>query len=426
MSSTRPHAPVLTAALAVAGSLAVLLTILLTAAPASAAVTVSGSATISVGTGKPGFMLGKQRVRVAGVSPARTSRNGRISRIAAPVSAVRIAQRSAVDVRGGVRFVRGKRRAAFTRLRLNVTPRRTVVSASLGKRRVVLFAAVGNAVIDPVESKLNLTSARLSLSGAAARLIRGRLRLRRLPAGPFGRLSLTARRTVSVPPVDPYLEQCDLAATSKRISPVAPASPLPVLADPQATGDDVSWSIRNGLNLYVGGVGSIELLGGVTSSVTQPPAGPPVTSFTFPQAPGQYAANDTGTLADDQAVVNGSGTVVYCNKAHGFRAAISNPTVVIDGANSRIIADLDTNIAGVWTPTRRVDFVTLDLSEVTPTSSEPGIVTWPAVPTQLSQTGADALRFCDIPPVPGLPGGGCLYPAGKPFDPITVVATTTG
>jgi hypothetical protein len=291
----------------------------------------------------------------------------------------------------------------------------------------VLFVAAGNAVIDPVESKLNLTSARLSLSGAAARLVRGRLGIKRLVPGPFGTLSVSARRSESVPVVDPFLEQCGLAATSKRTSPVPLASPLPVLTNPESVdGPSVNWSVKAGLNGYINGSGAIFGLDGATvNRVPNAPPQVPPTGFTFPFVAGQHASNDAG-LIDDQAVVNGSGTVLYCNQPHGFRVAISNPTVVIDGANSRIIADLDTNIAGEWTPTRRVDFATLDLSEVTPVSSEPGTVTWAEVPTRLSQTGADALRFCDIPPVPGLPGGGCLYPAGKDFDPITVVATTTG
>lgn len=424
MSNTRPNTSVPTALLALAGSIAVLLTILLTAAPASASVQVSGSAAITIGTGKPGYFLGKQRARVSGVGPVRTNRKGRITRVVAPVSAVRITP-SAVAVRGGVRFSRGKRRAVFTRLRLNVTPRRTVVTASLGKRRIVLFVARGNAIIDPVESKLNLTSAKLSLSGSAARLIRGRLRMRRLPAGPFGRLSLSAKRSESVPVVDPYLEQCGLAATSKRTGAVTPAGPLPFLTVPLPTdGSAITWAVKSSLNGYINGIGEIVGLDGATvNRIPGAPLQAPPTGFTFPSVAGQYAANGV-EATDDQAVINGSGTVVYCNEPHGFRVAISNPTIVIDGANSRIIADLDTNITGEWTPTQRVDFADLNLSGVTPTT-EPGVVTWTDIPTTLSDTGADALRFCDIPIQPGAPPS-CLYPAGTPFDPITVVATTSG
>ncbi len=53
--------------------------------------------------------------------------------------------------------------------------------------------------------------------------------MKRLPAGPFGRLSLSAKRWETVPVVDPYLEQCGLAATSKSISPVPVHAPLPTL-----------------------------------------------------------------------------------------------------------------------------------------------------------------------------------------------------
>ena len=423
MSSTRSNTAVLSAVIAAVASIAVLFAVLLTAAPATAAAEVSGSAAIAVGTGKPGNMLRKYRTRTTAVKPAKAKRTGNVTNVRAPVSAVQIARTSTIALRGGVGFDRGKKRAVFTRLSLSVTARRTGVSASLGKRRIILFTAVGNAVIDPVESKLNLTSANLSLTGAAAKLIRSKLGIKRLPAGPFGRLSLSAKRSQPVPVVDPFLEQCGLAATSKRTGTVASAVPLPILADPLATDSQgITWGVRASLNGYVNSFAPIVGLDGTTANRMPPIPQVPPSSFTFPGAVGSYAANDGGT-ADDQAILNATGGVLYCNQAHGFRIVISNPTVVIDGANSRIIADLDTNISGVWTPTQRVDFVSLDLTGVEPTSPEPGTVVWTNVPTKLTQTGLDAMRLCDIS-APGAPPG-CVYQAGSSFDPITVTARVT-
>ena len=211
MSSTRPNTAVFSAVLAAAASIAVLIAMLLLAAPATASDRASGSAAFTMGTGKPGKVLRKGKVRIAPVKPAKARRKGNAVRVSTPISALRLAQTSSVTLRGGLRFNRGSRRAVFTKLRLNVTARRTTVAASLGKRRIVLFRAVGSAVIDPVEARLNLTSARLSLTGTAARLIRGKLRINRLPGGSFGRFSLSARGVKPpVPVVDPFLEQCGL------------------------------------------------------------------------------------------------------------------------------------------------------------------------------------------------------------------------
>jgi hypothetical protein len=181
----------------------------------------------------------------------------------------------------------------------------------------------------------------------------------------------------------------------------------------------VTWAVKSSLNGYINSVGSIV---GLNGALVNRPPGPltiPPNNFLFEFDSGQLAENGAGT-EDDQAITNATGTVVYCNSPHGFRIAISNPTVVIDGANSRLIADVDTNISGDWMPTQRVDLVTLDLTSITPTV-QPGVrTTWSNVPTTLTQAGSDALRLCEVS-VPGAPPG-CLYPAGTAFAPITVEA----
>ncbi len=132
-------------------------------------------------------------------------------------------------------------------------------------------------------------------------------------------------------------------------------------------------------------------------------------------------ATQAGT-ADDQAVLNGTGTVVYCNQAHGFRINIANPTVVIDGASSRIIADVNTNISGDLTPSQRVHLADLDVPSVTIDEQRASAeVTWPAISSDaFANDGSDALRLCEVS-VPGAPPG-CLYPPGTTLDALTVTA----
>jgi hypothetical protein len=296
---------------------------------------------------------------------------------------------------------------------------RVSVSGVTGGKRIVLFSAPAAAVIDTVEGRISLSGAKISLTSAAARALRSKLRIKRLPAGDVGRLSMSVRWSEILPLIDPYLEQCGLAADSKTTGSVPSATPLPNLLAPMTLfGRGMTWAVKSSLNGYINSIGSIVgLSGALVNRVPGPPTIPP-TGFSFQFAGGQLAENGGG-LEDNQAIVESTGTVVYCNSAHGFRIAISNPTVVIDGASSRVIADVDTNISGDWMPTQRVDLVTLDLTGITPTSTIFS-TEWADVPTTLTQAGSDALRLCEVS-VPGAPPG-CLYPAGTAFAPITVTA----
>jgi hypothetical protein len=417
MSLARPSVSTLAALTA---SVAILFTALLSAGPASAAVETSGKATMALGSGKTGKALAAAKVSVVAVAPATSTRKGAVIRVVAPVSSVVAGSKSTVALGGGMVFKRGKRKASFSKLNVKISPKRATVTALSGGKRIAVLAGDASTVVDTVEGRITLAGAKVSLTKAAASAIRTRLKLRRLFAGPVGTLSVSARWTEIVPLVDPYFEQCGLAATSKTLGSVPAATPLPTLTGPRPLfGAPTTWAVKSSLNGYINSIGSIIGLEGATvNRVPGPPSIPP-TGFTFAFANGQLAENGPGTH-DEQAIVNATGTVVYCNAPHGFRIAISNPTVVIDGANSRIIADVDTNISGDWMPTQRVDLVTLDLTGIVPTVEDGISTTWTNVPTTLTQAGSDALRLCEVS-VPGAPPG-CLYPAGTPFAPVTVIA----
>jgi hypothetical protein len=95
--------------------------------------------------------------------------------------------------------------------------------------------------------------------------------------------------------------------------------------------------------------------------------------------------------------------------------ALSNPTIVIDGAHSRIVADLSQNtngngfspVPGPWQTTQRVDLADLDLSGIDPSYGS-GSVTWSAIPAKLSP---DAAPFGNLA-------------EGTALDPITVSLET--
>ncbi len=407
-------------------------------------VTYSGNATFTVGTGKAGKAL---RGKVAAIAPAKAKRQGKKTHVNAPVKTFR----GNVTLKGGIRFKAGKRKVGITALSVKVGQKRTVVKGKLGKKTITAFNVAGRSVTsgDTANGSVRITTAKLSLSKAAAKGIKKALKLKKLPAGQVGTFSLMAKVTTTAPVdpcvadpnaegctpvdpcvanpdapgckpdpvVDPYLAQCDVAATSKVQGNLPGAAPLPTLASPvTGTGPaNLTWGFKSSFRSYLvfGAQGSMHGLNGATVN----PGTPFPTGFNFPIAGSTYSSNGTEDLSDDQAIVNATGDSVFCATGHDFRVVISNPTVVVDGDDSRIVADVDTNLTGVWTEKQRIDLAELDLTPavqkdaVSPATGSS--VTWADVPATLTAAGADAI--CGTGEQ-----AACTYEEGTELDPITV------
>jgi hypothetical protein len=390
--------------------------VLAEAKPASAAIQTTGSATISLKTGKGAGEFRKAGFSVSAVRPATPVRKRLVTRVVAPASSVSVAPTTNVGLRGGISFKRKNLKATFSKMNVRITQKRVTVTAELGGRRLNLFSGPAATLVDPIERRIQLSGAKVSLTGAAAKALRGKLKLRRLSAVSAGTLSISMRWTEVLPLVDPYFEQCGIAASSKLTGSLPAPAPLPVLAGAEPTvGAGVDWGFRSSFRGYIFGAGgSMQALNG--AGVVQ--AGPFPSSFTWPHAPGSYSINDPIDMSDDQAIINSTGDVLLCNSPHGFRVVISDPTIVIDGDEGRIIADVDANFTNKWVPAQRIDLATLDLSAVTPFYNRSGAeVTWSDVPVTLTQSGADAICGTGEAPV-------CGYSAGDPLDAITVESRT--
>jgi hypothetical protein len=87
--------------------------------------------------------------------------------------------------------------------------------------------------------------------------------------------------------------------------------------------------------------------------------------FSWPATSGEYEPGTPGRL-----VLHGGGTVGLCNTAHGYGTVLSNPTLVIDGASSRLSMDVASRLGVSWTR-YEVDLAALDIDEVD-ISSTPG------------------------------------------------------
>ena len=369
-----------------------------------------------------------------------TGKAGKGGPVAVSLPIVDLEMPAAATVRTGetVKLSGNGHSARLRSLILQIAGKQTAISAKLGKRRLVVFRAEGKPSIDA--TSLELKGAQLALTDKGADALGVRLGLDKLSAGRLGTLAIDARLDASPPPpaatgssakpseqpgdkaiVDPYAQQCALKVKSKASGSAAGPAPAPVLSGPTAvSGGKVDWGFSGDLRFYVVTISGGSLVPIAPAEVLNPPLpAPQIGPFRFPAGSGELAINDPSDDSDDQAVVNGQGEVVLCNSPHGFRVTLSHPTVTIDGANSRLTVDVDTNMSGTWTPTQRVDLATLDPDGVSPFYNENAkSVTWADLPVSLTAAGEQALQLCD-PHVPGP----CDYEEGDPLDPLTVTTS---
>lgn len=388
--------------------LAALLPISATAAPAT------GQATIVAQPGQAKTDLLAQGAKLRGGA------KGKAGRATLPVTDLRFGKVTRAELAGRIVFNRGKRRAVARDLSVRVAGKQSLVVGTVGKQTLAIFRAAGQS--ESVANTIGLSKAPLALTGNAAKALAPRLGLDKVKPGRLGLLSLNAiqndlpkkeeepKKEEPKPNLDPYFAQCGISATSQATGTLPEPADLPTLVDSKSVVGPaaIPWPIKASFNNYVVNVssGSIHTAAGASQADG---------AFQFPHASGEYAINDALDMTDDQAIVNGSGTVIFCAPGK-FRIAISNPTLVIDGEDSRIVADFDTNVDSVWTPDQRADFLELNLEGITPFYNHSGSeVTWDSIPAKLSDTGAEALCGGDE---------NCPYAAGTPFDPVSMTVQT--
>jgi Tol biopolymer transport system component len=414
------HRPVRTCITATAAIAIALLTALLCgagfAADSARAATARGALTFAPG-GDAADVL-----RVGAIAPAWRGRGA----TTLPVAALELRRPAQLKLRGGLRLKAGRRSVVLREPRATVGPSRFALSARLaGKRRIFLVTAgpARRLTVERAAGELRLRRISVALTPGGARALRTALGLERLAAGSFGNVALDAKLLKAKPkppqpagpkpagpaaPVDPPAGPdpyafCPIGTGSGPGAPGGqPASPVaaPTLSAPQPIGSgSLDWGFKASFRAYVSGGNGTPPLSGLGGATIGPDG-----AFDFPVAGGQLEAGQT-----PRAVVNGDGAAVFCYPAHFFRIAMLDPTVTVDGGQSRLTADIDSNLYGAEYGPWRTDVATLDVSAVEPEYSNDGqTVTWPAVPASLTADGAAAF--------------GGLYTAGAALDPVTVTA----
>ena len=416
---------------------------------------------------------GENEVRIALASPAKGKATPTFGGATLTVGRPAAATRSAITLRtsatprlgatsqavlgGSLTLRSGTRTLVLRSLRLTTTPRTTSLSGTVSGRRVTMLQSRTGAT--PRGPRLTLRRGALKLTAAGSRTMRSALR-RSVRAGTtLGVISGTLTRTgtapttgatggpapspavtvpapgppptppaptppAPVPTPAPDPSPAPNAYTAPCLSqpgPLPAAGPgpaLPALAPTHAvtSASTLTWGVRESWRWY------LKNLGGTTAAWDGAALGPDVMSangpafglYTFPGATTTGAYVQGATPTEDRAIVHLRGRVDFCHGTHGFRVTLSNLTVVIDGANSQVIADADTNHDGTLAPNQRVKIADLNLAGITPARTAT-TTTWAGVPAVFSTDGSAVFSGTGA-------GGGGSYPAGAAMDPLTVVA----
>jgi hypothetical protein len=406
----------------------------LTAAPA-AADAGSGTATLTFAKQSKATSLSAQGVKVLSVDAkgGSTVKTG-TQVVELPLAELTIAGNGAKALTASkLKFSLGKKKALFGDVVFDVAGDSTSVSAKLGKRQLVLFRAAGAATIDA--SSVKLDQAALRLTGNAARAIKARLGLGVLASGKVGSLGLESKLTaplakpatpepkkVDPPKTDPYpyASECPVPSVEGsgafgtppgKVSGIAPAPTFSPGVSQDVLGTSIDWGFRTSFREYVifaPPAGSLQTLDGAGASAAGAGMAAPTAFFDFPVGGGKYEPGSEPDHSDDKLFADGAGTVLFCKPGHGFNVVLKNPTVTIDGDDSRITADIGVNANGTWYEFQRVDIADLDLSSVEPTIADGGnTLVWEDIPAKLTADGV-------------LATGLSIYNAGEPLDPITV------
>lgn len=363
------------------------------AVPATASGATSGATTIELG-GAVARSLRAQGVTLSARKPAKA--NAR--RITLPVARGRVGDAATLQHGGSVSFRsrRGGRTrvATFTGWQTKLAPKRSTITAKLGKRRVALFVltfpkrARASAETD---GTVRLTSSTVRLTTAGARTLRRSLELTTLPAGVLGRARVDAtvgsgdapRPTTPntgggggntgggntgggggggggggtptpTPTPAPRCQGFGIGDVPEASAPLARPTSAPAVVAPTAFWwrPKDSWIryINTGAGAGDGVVASAGATAG-TPEVLPGSSAPLVYRYAFSLDPA------TSWYQDGRGVLYFTGKVRFAWADHGIDITVQNPEVQLDGAGGRVVFRFSGSDCSVIRD-KRVEFTT--------------------------------------------------------------------
>lgn len=406
-------------------ALAAALLVALLAPSVSSAAKASGRATLKAQPGKAKTNLFKKGAKLRGVG------KGKATKATLAVATIEFGNPVRVEARGALHFLRGKRSVVVRDLVFKLRPKSTVVTGLVGGRQVNVLRAHGRRI--DLANTVALAKASLALTPAGAKALGPKLGIKRLKPGRLGRLDLNAMqddlprkpepqqpKPQPQPDPYPYAAQCPVGPVQGPARGEAPGqapapSPSPDFGElvQDVVGTTIEWGFLQSFRSYVLNVppsGSLQTLDGATASAVGPAMAAPNAFFGYPVGSGAYENSGTADRSADRLVANAGGTVLFCKTGHGFNVALKNPTVTIDGDDSRVTADVGINRFGTWYDFQRTDIAELDLTNAEITVEDGGnTVVWEGIEATLTPAGQSAL--------------GSIYKAGELLDDLTVRAS---
>jgi len=296
-----------------------------------------------------------------------TAKGGATTRSTAvrlPVAATVVDTGAAVGLRGTIVLRAGKRSTTLSRLRVNVRPSRKVtVTGTVAGNAITVFSGTApkkGFALDSTAGTAAFAGTPLALSGAAAKAVRTKLKLRRTPTGRFGTLVLTAGPlagggtttpgttpgpgTTPDPGGTPSPGPGDPPIVSGPITDEAPplARPAGAVDISAAT---VRWRVRDSWIQYIAGgnpngvTGTTALGGASGDPALQQGCSSDGTvntvaltyQFAFPFTSGWYDP------ATGKASLSFAGGVNFKYPSHGIDLTTSSPEIQLDGAASKLV-----------------------------------------------------------------------------------------
>ena len=223
----------------------------------------------------------------------------------------------------------------------------------------------------------------------------------------------------------PLLAECGIEAGLAETPPAVDfaLAPLPTLTAPvSGEGGTINWGFRRGTrNVVVLGGGAFSMLSGASESYpgnmgggnSAAPSGGLGKFFRFPVSEYQYEAG-TADPGDDRLIATSDASVGFCNPDAGnYGVVLSKPTLVIDGSESRLIANSYSFMAGMGWIGGRVELVDLDTAAIDAVATA-GTVSWGEV--NGDETPLDV----------GIPVAGAIKTEALSLAGLTPAATASG
>jgi Htaa len=383
-------------------------------APASAAAT--GTTTIDLG-GKAVKSLRSQGVKIGEFGPGHSGRAGLVLRVDGGL----VSSTALLNQSGGLVLRRGRRGLKLARLQVRLGPRSEIVGR-VGPRRLTLFAVrapAGRLSLDSRAGTASLEGGAVELTRSAGAAIKRRLKLRRLPRGAFGRLTVDA--LVQGSPGGGSGGGGGGGGGSGDGPPVSGeiGDEPPVLARPagavDVTSAQITWHVRpsfiryvntgEGTTPFAGATGDPEDATPECGENVEPPV-PLVYAFHFPFAHGWWDP------AGKTAGVYFGGGVNFSYKAHGIDIDTKEPEIEMGGSSSRAIFRFDGR-ESTSVPNKRGVLVDLDTAAA-PAVEGPGTVSWDRVPGSIPADGGSQSVFAGF------------YAPGERFGCISMSITYAG